>query len=160
MPERINETPPHESQLKSQLTKRLMAAVSIKTLLEIIFVCIIVSIAAVRTFHPSLRGTIDIAEPARINGWAYDPAVGETPVEVQLFVDGKFVAAAKADALRADLVDAGAAPRPYHGFSFPLDAVKLQPGQHTAQVYAVRTGIGGTLTLIPIAKHPLVFEVP
>ncbi len=142
------------------MTRRLLAAVSIKALLEIIFVCVVVSIAAVRTFHPSLRGAIDMTEATRIAGWAYDSGAIGAPLDVQLFIDGGFVAAARADAFRPDLVEAGATPLPDHGFSFSLESTNLARGPHTAQVYAVRAALGGTLTLIPISKEVVSFEVP
>lgn len=142
-----------------QVASRLLKAVSIKMLIEIIFVCIVVSLAASRTFHPFLRGALDMVNSARVAGWASDPTSLDEPLEVQLFVDGAFVAATRAVEVRHDLVAAGATTGPEHGFSFALKAANLAPGLHFAQVYAVRPSIGSSLTLIPISKQPVKFEV-
>lgn len=144
---------------EGRLTTRLLAAVSIKTLVELAFVCVLVGVAATRMFHPSLRGAIDIADSARVNGWVYDTALAAEPLQVQLFVDGIFVAGMRADQLRTDLVDAGAAPYPDHGFSFSLSGQTLEAGWHSAQVYAVKSAVGRNLTLIPIGKSAASFEV-
>lgn len=142
-----------------QAASRLLKAVSIKTLIEIIFVCVVVSFAASRTFHPFLRGALDMVNSARVAGWACDRTVLDEPLEVQLFVDGAFVAATRAVEVRNDLVAAGATAGPEHGFSFALKAANLAPGVHYAQVYAVRPSIGSALTLIPISKRSVRFEV-
>ncbi len=142
-----------------QVANRLLTAVSIKTLLEIVFVCAVVSTAAVESFHPFLRGALDIVDASVVAGWAYDPTAKDEPLQVQLFIDGAFVAADRAIEVRKDLVEAGAAAEPEHGFSFSLKSTNLAPGGHTAMVYAVRTSIGGNLSLIPISKEPVRFEV-
>jgi hypothetical protein len=60
---------------------------------------------------------------------------------------------------RIDLVSAGVAPNPNHGFNFDLTQINLAPGRHTAQVYALRPAAGANKILLPIAKQPRVFEV-
>ncbi len=67
--------------------------------------------------------------------------------------------AALADEERIDLVSAGVTSNPNHGFNFDLTQIKLAPGRHTAQVYALRPAAGANKILLPIAKQPCVFEV-
>ena len=144
---------------EAEVARRLLAAVSIKTLLEILFVCALVSFAAVRTFHPFLRGAIDIANGSRIQGWAIDASSEQETVEVQLFVDDVFIAQTRADEERTDLVSAGVTSIPGHGFAFAIEGIKLTPGTHRAQVYVLRRALGGSQVLIPISKQPVVFSV-
>lgn len=140
------------------VAKRLLTAVSLKAFVEIVFICVIVSYAALSNFHPSLRGAIDIADTQRVTGWVFDPSAPDTSVEVQLFVDGEFVAVRRADEVRVDLVSAGAAPGPNHGFSFSLNLMRPEPGRHHVQVFAVRDALGRARVLLPVAKAPVTFE--
>jgi hypothetical protein len=68
---------------------------------------------------------VDEARPAR-------------PVEVQLYVDGRFVGATTANLPRPDVLRAGRAADELHGFSFQPPT--LPPGEHEARVYALHTG--------------------
>jgi hypothetical protein len=90
-----------------------------------------------------------------VAGWAYDWTSRDERLRVQLFIDGAFVAETEASEVRPDLVAAGVAARPEHGFSFSLDKTRLEPGRHSAQVYALRQSLGGNLSLIPILKEPV-----
>lgn len=141
------------------LASRLLGAVLIKTFVEIIIVCVIVTIAAFSHFSPLLRGAIDVVDAEQIAGWAYDPG-GNEATEVQLFIDGRFAASRVADEAREDLVQAGAAADARHGFRFTLRELSLTPGQHSAQVYAVRGPARGNKTLRPLAKTPRIFHIP
>eukprot|EP01052_Picozoa_sp_SAG31_P048377 SAG31_NODE_10096_length_1183_cov_1.559963_2_plen_162_part_01 len=73
-----------------------------------------------------------------VSGWAVDPQLdgGRTPVNVSLLVDGKVVAVGTADLPRPDLVKAGVAPDPNHGFVIALPGRVAQalgvPSQHHA----------------------------
>ena len=131
----------------------------LKTILEFTLICIAVSFAAFSNFNPQLRGAVDVADQTRVAGWAYDPQTPEEGIEVQLFIDGQFAAARRADERREDLVQAHAAENPAHGFSFAVAPLHLASGQHAAQVYAVRQGTGRHKMLLPLAKYPLTFQV-
>ena len=76
-----------------------------------------------------------------LSGWAVDTALprgGWDPVTVTAFVDEAPVAAALASESRPDLVKAGVAPNPLHGFHVALPAAAaaqlLSAGRHTATV--------------------------
>jgi hypothetical protein len=131
---------------------KLLRAIIAKTFIEILFVCAVASLAAFSIFSPLLRGAIDVADQSRVAGWAHDPLAPGEPIEVQLFIDGNFAAAKRADERRDDLVRAGAAKHPNHGFSFDVGLLNLSEGVHTAQVYAARKAPGAHQVLIPISK--------
>ncbi|HMY74709.1 MAG TPA: hypothetical protein PLQ88_23020, partial [Blastocatellia bacterium] len=101
---------------------------------------------------------IDVADETRIAGWVHDPQSPAAALEVQLFIDGQFIATTPADEPREDLVRAGVTSRANHGFNFKLDSTNLAIGEHTVQVYAVRN-VGTSKTLLPIVTTPLRFSV-
>lgn len=139
---------------------RLLKAVLTKSFLEILVVCAVVALAAYSNFNPMLRGTIDAADASRVAGWVYDPLAREEAVEVQLFIDGAFVATQTAGRRREDLVRADVAPDVSHGFSFNLQTQKLAPGPHTVQVFAVRNANGPNKMLSSLTKAPRLIRVP
>lgn len=138
---------------------KLLRAVIAKTFLEILFICVIATLAAFKNYSPLLRGAIDVADQTRVSGWAHDPQLPDQPLEVQLFIDDQFIATQTASQRRDDLVRAGAAKLPNHGFRFDMTAVGLAGGRHAAQVYAVRPAAGTNKILLPLAKQPVIFEV-
>lgn len=143
----------------SSVPSRLLKAVVAKSFIEVILVCAVATLAAFSTFSPRLRGAIDVADQTRVAGWAVAPDAPEAALEVQLFVDEKFVASKLAAEERSDLVSSGVTSSPNHGFSFDLTQINLAPGRHTAQVYALRPAAGATKILLPISRPPTVFEV-
>jgi len=138
---------------------KLLRAILAKTFLELLFLCAVITYAAFVNYSPLLRGAIDVADQTQVAGWAHDPLAPAESLDVQLFIDGQFSAAQRADDLREDLVKAGATQHPNHGFRFDLRSVSLANGPHTAQVYALRTAGGTNKMLLPLSKQPLVFEV-
>ncbi len=137
----------------SSVPTRLLRAVVAKTAVELALLCLIATVAAFWNFSPLLRGAVDVVDRTRVAGWAYDPQAPSEAVEVQIFIDGKFVRSSVAGAARPDLVAAGAAEGPDHGFSVPID--DLEPGLHAIQVYAVRRGPGNSKILAPLSRSPL-----
>ena len=80
-----------------------------------------------------------------VSGWAVSPALagGRTPVVVSILVDGKAVASALANHSRPDLVKAGVAPDPLHGFAITLPpsvAAQLGAPTHTPLRLSARVG--------------------
>ena len=138
---------------------RLLRAVIAKSFVEIALICVAATLAAFSNFSPLLRGAIDVADQTRIAGWAHDPLAPKETVEVQLFIDGRFVAMQRANERRDDLVLTGATRQPQHGFSFPLNELHLPPGVHTAQVYAVRDAGTAHKMLLPLARSQATFKV-
>jgi hypothetical protein len=140
------------------LAPKLLRAIVIKSFLELLFICFLATWAAFINYSPLLRGAIDQVDEKRVAGWAHDPQTPNEALEVQLFIDDRFIAARRADERRDDLVRAKAANSPHHGFSFNLQAMQLAPGQHAVQVYAVRTAAGKNKMLIPLSRTPLIFH--
>jgi hypothetical protein len=78
-------------------------------------------------------------------------------VEVQLFVDGKFVAQGRADQSRPDVAAAGWARDAWHGYTFLLKSV--QAGPHDARVYAVHNSGNGSRKTLQLLGDPIGFSV-
>lgn len=146
-----------DTQEQSVTAAKLLRAVIAKSFVEVVLVCVVASLAAFSTFSPQLRGAIDVADQTRIAGWVNDPWSPEQSLEVQLFIDGKFVASQLADHTREDLVTAGVTKRPNHGYSFQLQQFNVSSGKHSAQVYAVREAAGANKILIPVVASPITF---
>jgi hypothetical protein len=108
-------------------------------------------------FAPNLRGELDEADAQRVAGWAVDHSTPGAHVEVQLYIDGNFVASRKADAARPDVLAAGLAEDDLHGYVF--DTPPLAPGQHVAQVYAVHESGQGARRTMQLVGKPLRFGV-
>lgn len=145
--------------MQNSMATKLLRAIIAKSFVEVVLVCVVASLAAFTTFSPQLRGAIDVADQTRLAGWVNDPRLPETPLEVQLFIDGKFIASRLADDRRDDLVSAGVTEKPNHGFSFELAEFKLPAGEHSAQVFAVRDAAGESKILLPVTAAPRRFQI-
>lgn len=86
-------------------------------------------------FPPHFRGFGEVTRRGEVAGWAVDPSRPGARVEVELYVDGRFVAHGVASLPRPDVSAAGRAPDPDCGYRFPLPA--LAAGRHEARVYAL-----------------------
>lgn len=71
-----------------------------------------------------MAGHIDVAKPGCVEGWAYDPADPDYPIEIEVCVDGRRVASCVADTFRQDLLDAGIG-NGAHGFRIDLPAALM-----------------------------------
>ncbi len=141
-------------------TMRILCAIIAKAMIEIVLFAGIASYVAWENFHPLVRGSLDLVGVDQISGWAADPGSGEDPVEVQIFIDGRFHAAQTAVNPRPDLVVAGATSTSAHGFSFDLRTARLPRGLHTLNVFVVRKGLNGHLVLIPLSDDERSFFLP
>src|SRR5262249_23535388 len=90
------------------------------------------------TTNPYLRGVLDVANEDTVAGWGVDDEGPSKRVEVQLYIDGSFVADRVAAEFRPDVCAAGKANDDWHGFGFTVSS--LSPGEHEARVYAVHAG--------------------
>ena len=137
------------------MAKKLVNLLIAKSILETIFVGTIAVVTYVKLFPPTFHGWGE-AVPATqsISGWAVDNADPWRRVEVQLFVDGKFVGTQMAQLSRPDVAAAGWAKDEWHGYEFVLTG--LSDGMHEARVYALhRSGDRYTLQLL---GNPITFE--
>ncbi|HKQ51310.1 MAG TPA: hypothetical protein VJT74_03005 [Pyrinomonadaceae bacterium] len=108
-------------------------------------------------FTPYFRGSLDVADSRHIAGWAVNQNEPHARVEVQLYVDGRFVAHRAADAPRPDVLAAGRAADETHGFVF--DTPPLPAGMHEARVYAVHASGEGQRRTLQLVDKPLTFNV-
>ena len=83
---------------------------------------------------------------AAVTGWVVDsllPKMGIAPVTVVVSVDGTAVSSVLANEPRPDLVEAGVAPNPEHGFTLVLPAAAAatleSKGKHVLEVHAIGT---------------------
>ena len=144
---------------KACLGTRLLVAVIAKSFVEILFICAVATLAAFAYFNPALRGDVDVVDAKHIEGWAYNPLAADERLEVQLFIDNRFVATTRADSSRDDLVRAGAIPDAHHGFSFTLNDKQFGRGRHRAWIYVVHKTPRDFRTLLLISNRKLIFEV-
>ena len=128
-----------------------------KSLAEALLVTTVAAGFYLATTNPSLRGWLDQADAQTISGWAVD---GDSPgrrVEVQLFIDDKFVEQRAAAELRPDVHEAGRAADDWHGFIFKTPA--LPAGEHEARVYLLHRGTSPARRTLQIIGRPLRFTV-
>lgn len=130
------------------MAKKLVHLLIAKSILETIFVGTLAVVVYVKVFPPTFHGWGEaVIETQTISGWAVDNADPSRRVEVQLFVDGKFVGTTVAQSSRPDVVAAGWAKDEWHGYNFVL--TDFSEGVHEARVYALhRNGNRYTLQLL------------
>ena len=113
---------------------KVVHALIAKSLAETILVGTLAVAFYLSAFPPTFHGWGE-AWPHGIAGWVVNQAEPWERVEVQLFIDGKFVADSVASQSRPDVVVAGWARDEWHGYSFA--APPLSAGPHEARVYAL-----------------------
>lgn len=122
--------------------RRLQTLLLAKLTLDLLFVAALAVYTHAVAFHPFFSGSLDSADAAGVRGWVVDRTQPGAAVEVQLYVDGRFVSEALADRPRPDVSAKGFAPDERHGYVFTLDP-PLVSGGHEARVYAVHASRGG-----------------
>jgi len=83
--------------------------------------------------------------PTVMTGWALDPDTA-APIDVHLYVDGRWSGSVRADGIRRDVAAAFPGYGEAHGFALALPT--LRPGTNRACVYAINVGPGSTNPLI------------
>jgi hypothetical protein len=118
------------------VVKKLVNLLIAKSILDTVLVGAIAVVVYTRSFPPTFHGWGEaVAESQSISGWVVDHAEPWRRVEVQLFVDGKFVGTQVAQLSRPDVVAAGWGKDEWHGYNFRVGG---QPsGPHEARVYAL-----------------------
>jgi len=110
---------------------RLVKLVAAKLTLDLLFVCGLAIYTHVVTYRTGFDGALEHVDGRGASGWAVDLERPGAPVEVQLFLNGEFAAAATAAGPQR-----GDARR---SFVFEFQ----RSGEYEARVYAVRAGRGG-----------------
>ena len=123
--------------------RRLSRALIAKSLAEALFVAALFVAFSYAHFHPQFRGVVDVADARTVEGWAVDESEPGRQVEVQLFIDGQFVAQARADRPRPDVLAAGRSASADHGFRFETPPLPARESEYEARVYALHAAGGG-----------------
>jgi|GEM_PF-3174423 len=93
-------------------------------------------------------GYLDFADLDKISGWSVDPDDRSASQQVEILVDGVVETTLTADQLRSDLVAAGIAPNPEHGYFLPTADLGLAPGTYTITVQSIDTQTGAQAVLV------------
>ena len=133
---------------------RLSRALVAKSVAEVLFVAALFAAFSYAHFNPKFRGAVDVADARTVEGWAVDEAEPDRRVEVQLFIDGQFVAQRRAELPRPDVLAAGRASAAEHGFRFDTPPLAVREAEYEARVYALHaaSGDGERRTLNQIGK--------
>lgn len=112
---------------------RLVQLLIAKSVGESLLVCALAMGFFFVAFPPYFHGWGEATSHA-IAGWAVNRHKPWQRVELQLFIDDRFVASGVADQSRPDIVAAGKAQDEWHGYAFEVP--RLREGRHTARIYA------------------------
>jgi hypothetical protein len=127
-----------ESRRATRVRGRLVKLVAAKLALDLLFVCGLAAYTHAVTFGRGFTGELERADALGASGWVVDLERPGAPVEVQLFLDGRFAAAAVAN---EPLKDDGTHAQDRRAFVFLFGQPRY--GDYEARVYAVREGRGG-----------------
>lgn len=126
-----------------------------KSIIETLFVSVLVVFYFLDGF-PHFHGWGEVTTQA-VSGWAVNSRNPLERVEVQLFVDDKFVARTVASQSRPQVVAGGWATDQWHGFTIPVSAMEL--GEHEARVYAIHNSGRGARKTLQLLGHAVRFQV-
>lgn len=141
----------------SRLSRKTFVQLLIgKSICEALVVTAVAAGLFLATTNPALHGWLDHADAQTISGWAVDDSNPERRVEVQLYIDDKFVEQRIANEARPDVHQANRAEDDWHGFVFK--APLLAAGEHEARVYVVYSGATPTRRTLQIIGQPITFR--
>jgi hypothetical protein len=126
-----------------------------KSIVETFVVGALAVFTFITVLPPYFHGWGEVTESG-ISGWAVNNAAPWERVEVQLFVDGKFVADGVADKYRPDVFSAGWAKDGWHGYTFLITSVSV--GNHEARIYAVHDSGKGARKSLQLLGNPIWFS--
>ena len=127
-----------------------------KSLLEVLLVGALAVFTFINILPPFFHGWGEVTNTG-ISGWVVNNAAPWDRVEVQLFVDGKFVAAKVANESRRDVMTAGWSKDEWHGYTFPITS--LNAGLHEARVYALHDSGQGKRKTLQLVGNPIRLQV-
>jgi hypothetical protein len=127
-----------------------------KSIAETVLVALLAVGFFFTAFPPYFHGFGE-ATPDTISGWAVNSRAPWDRVEVQLFIDDRFVASGVANLSRPDVQHVGWAQDEWHGFSFPV--LNTGVGVHEASVYSVHKSGGGIRRTLQLLGYPIRFAV-
>jgi len=127
-----------------------------KSVLETLLVGALAVFTYISIFPPYFHGWGEITETG-VSGWAVNNAEPWARVEVQLFIDGHFVAQSVANKSRPDVLAAGWSRDEWHGYVIPIAA--LAEGTHEARVYALHHSGDGARKTLQLVGSPIPFSI-
>ena len=136
---------------------KLAHALIAKSLAETILVATLAIVFYLSAFPPTFHGWGEVS-PHAIAGWAVNQADPSERIEVQLFIDGKFVASATANQSRPDVIAAGWAKDEWHGYTFEPPMLR-GPARCVARVYALHSSGHGARQTLQLVGDPIPFDV-
>jgi hypothetical protein len=151
--------PDERSSLTDRDGERLTRFLIGKSLAETLFLVALIAAFSYAHFNPRLRGTLDVANEREVLGWVVDEADPNKRVEVELYIDGHFVARHRAGESRPDVLAAGRAANANHGFAFETPTLPARAAEYEASVFAAHEGIDRQLIGLRMVGKPLRFRV-
>lgn len=122
---------------------RLFKLIAAKLAFDLAFVCALAVYTHAVTFGRGFEGRIEHADALEVNGWVADLEHPGAPVEVQLFLNGRFAAASVAGDSREQ-----------NRRAFVFQFGQPRYGEYEARVYAVREGRGGARRTLQQVGEP------
>ena len=133
----------------------LVHVLIVKLIIEILFVSILLVVYFLDVF-PHFHGLGEVTPPA-ISGWAVNSRNSNERVQVELFIDDRFVASTIASESQPEIVAGGWSTDEWHGFTIPVSA--MESGYHEARVYAIHNSGGGARKTLQLLGHSFRFLV-
>lgn len=127
-----------------------------KSIAETLLVGALAVFTFIAVLPPYFHGWGEVTETG-VAGWAVNNATPWDRVEVQLFIDGQFMAQTVANGSRPDVRAAGWSRDEWHGYTFPIKA--LNPGPHEARVYALHDSGEGVRKTLQLLGDAIPFSV-
>lgn len=138
------------------LSRKLVHVLIGKSIVEALLVGALAVFTFITVFPPHFHGWGEVTDTA-IAGWAVNNLEPWQRVQVQLFINGQFVATSVAELERPDVSMAGWASDPWHGYAFPVPTLPV--GRHEARIYALHESGAGSRKSLQLLGEPLIFAV-
>ena len=135
---------------------RLHNVLIAKSITETLVVGAIAVFFFIDAFPPFFHGWGQ-ATPNSIAGWVVNDAAPWDHVQVQLYIDDKFIANGVANKSRPDVVAANWAKDEWHGYEFPI--TQFDPGEHEARVYAMHVSGRRLRRTLQLVGNPIKFRL-
>ena len=135
---------------------RLAKLIAVKLTLDLLFVCGLAVYTHAVTYRTGFAGALEHADGLGVSGRVVDLRRPGAPVEVQLFLDGRFAAATLASEPAPEGARGDSAERGLRAFVFQFGQPRY--GEHEARVYAVREGRGGARRTLQQLGEPRRFD--
>jgi len=131
----------------SRARGRLLKLITAKLALDLLFVCALAAYTYAVTYRTGFAGELEHADGLGVSGWVADLESPGAPVELQLFLNGRFAASFMA-------YDFSGEQR--RAFVFRFEQPRY--GEYEARVYAVREGRGGARRTLQQLGEPRHFR--